>query len=133
MSALLTGAGFAAWSGERDGQAYVALNTSVARQVISDLTYLRENAHPQSVRLIVRWHEDNSILAKINNYFGAVPRVGDVFLLPPLEDDGTSDLSMHRNNVTDAVRLVNWGILGRPQGGEDHYTGRPVQVVEIVA
>jgi hypothetical protein len=34
--------------------------------------------------------------------------------------------------VTGAVRLVNWGILGRPQHGEDHYTGRPVQVVEVV-
>lgn len=80
------------------------------------------------MRLIIR--ENEGVVAEIGDYTGPVPRAGEYIFHPPLNDDGTSDLSLHGTNVM-SVKSVNYGIVTRPQHGEGHFVGRPVQIVEI--
>jgi hypothetical protein len=72
----------------------------------------------------------DGLVARVEGYRGPVPRMGEYIFHPPLDDDGTGDLTVHGTGVM-SVKSVTYGILTRPQHGEEYFTGRPVQVVEV--
>jgi hypothetical protein len=82
-----------------------------------------------SVRLIIM--QQGETVARIEDYDGPIPRVGEYFFHPPLDDDGTSDLTLHGTGIAGSAKTVTYGIYTRPRNGEAYFTGRPVQVVEI--
>lgn len=87
------------------------------------------------MRLIVResmYGEGDELVAIVEDYQGQLPRVGEYLILPPMTDDGTQDFAMNSWQANcKAVKRISWSILGRPQHGEDHFTGRQNQSVEI--
>jgi hypothetical protein len=82
-----------------------------------------------SVRLvIIQGHET---VARVEDYDGPVPRVGEYLFHPDLDDDGTSDMSLHGTGIAGCVKAVTWGLYTRPRNGEPYFTRRPVPVVEV--
>lgn len=80
------------------------------------------------MRLII--NSQDGLVARVDDYQGPVPRQGEYIFHPPFNDDGESDLHTHGNNVM-SVKTVTYGIITRPENGEEHFVGRPVQVVEV--
>lgn len=80
------------------------------------------------MKLIIR--EPDGLVAEVDDYDGPVPRPGEYIFHPPREDDGFSDLSLPGTNVM-MVKSVIYGIITRPRKGENHFVGRPCQIVEI--
>lgn len=139
----LTAAGFPAMRGSAGYPAYgtggeppewdndtlvVIMGADVAARLAAELADLREERRG-TVRLIIRGRE--GIVARVEDYRGPVPQAGQAVFHPSLGDDGTSDMSLHGNNVMN-VKSVIIGMIGRPQNGEAHFTGRPVTVVEVL-
>lgn len=82
-----------------------------------------------SVRLIViQGHET---VARVEDYDGPVPRVGDYLFHPDLDDDGTSDMTLQGTGIAGCVKTVTWGLYTRPSNGEAHFVKRAVPVVEV--
>ncbi len=82
-----------------------------------------------SVRLIVV--QAGETVARVEDYDGPVPRVGEYLFHPDLDDDGTSDMSLHGTGVAGSVKAVTYGVYTRPQDGEPYFVKRPVPVVEV--
>lgn len=82
-----------------------------------------------SVRLIVI--QGSETVARVEDYDGPVPRVGDYLFHPDLDDDGTQDMSLHATGIAGCVKAVTYGIYTRPGNGEAYFVGRPVSVVEV--
>jgi hypothetical protein len=82
-----------------------------------------------SVRLIViQGHET---VARVEDYDGPVPRVGDYLFHPDLDDDGTRDMALHSSGIAGCVKTVTWGLYTRPRNGEAYFVKRAAPVVEI--
>ena len=82
-----------------------------------------------SVRLVIM--QANETVARIEDYDGPVPRVGEYLFHPDLDDDGTRDMTLHGCGIAGSVKSVTYGIYTRPQNGEEYFVKRPVPVVEI--
>ena len=90
----------------------------------------RNGARAVSVRLVIMQQGD--LIARIEDYDGPIPRVGEYLFHPDLDDDGTRDMSLHNpTNIAGSVKSVIYGIYTRPRNGEDYFTGRPVRIVEV--
>jgi hypothetical protein len=94
---------------------------------MSENSQAAEDVRPGSVTLVITSAE--GLVGRIEDYRGPIPRRDEYIFHPPLDDDGTSDISVHAGVMS--VKSVTYGILTRPQHGEKHFTGRPVQVVEV--
>jgi hypothetical protein len=82
-----------------------------------------------SVRLIViQGHET---VARIEDYDGQVPRVGDYLFHPDPDDDGTCDMTLNGTGIAGCVKAVTWGLYTRPGNGEAYFVKRAVPVVEV--
>lgn len=81
--------------------------------------------------VLLRIMQQGEIVARVEDYDGPVPRVGEYFFHPDLDDDGTSDMTLHGTGVAGSVKSVTYGIYTRPQNGEDYFVKRPVPVVEV--
>lgn len=80
--------------------------------------------------MVLNIRSNEGLVGQIEDYAGPIPRAGEYIFHPPLHDDGISDLSVHGTSVM-SVKTVTYGILTRPSDGEKHFTGRPVQVIEV--
>jgi hypothetical protein len=81
-----------------------------------------------AVHLIVKQGPD--LIADVPDYDGPIPAVGTYLFHPPLhpKDEGTE----HWNGgIAGCVKTVTMAIYGRPQKGEDYFTGRNTNVVEV--
>jgi hypothetical protein len=82
-----------------------------------------------SIRLIViQGHET---VARVEDYDGPVPRVGDYLFHPDLDDDGTRDMTLRSTGIAGCVKAVTWGLYTRPSNGEAYFVKRAVPVVEV--
>lgn len=81
--------------------------------------------------VLLRIMQHGELVARIEDYDGPIPQQGDYLFNPDLDDNGTSDLTLHGAGIAGSVRCVTYGIYTRPQNGEPYFVGRPVKVVEI--
>jgi len=82
-----------------------------------------------SVLLVIM--QGGETVARLEDYDGPVPRVGEYFFHPDLLDDGTSDMTLHTTGIAGCVKTVTYGIYTRPRNGEKYFVKRPVPVVEV--
>jgi hypothetical protein len=77
------------------------------------------------MRLIIT--QGNELIAEVPDYEGPVPRAGE-YIHHPRNDEpepGMLDGIM-------SVKAVGYGIIARPQNGEDHFTGAAEPFVEVI-
>ncbi len=76
--------------------------------------------------------QEHQVVARVENYDGPVPRRGDYIYHPEQDDYGTSEAYGLAAGVAGCVKQVLFSIYSRPRSGEDHFTGRAVNTVEVV-
>jgi len=76
--------------------------------------------------------QENRIVARVESYDGPIPRQGDFIYHPDPEDYGTSEVYGLSHSIAGQVKQVIFSIYSRPRSGEDHFTGRAVNTVEVV-
>ena len=81
------------------------------------------------VRLIII--QEREVVARLEDYDGPIPRVGEYLFHPDLDDDGARDMSLHGTGIAGCVRAVTYGLYTRPRNGEPYFVKRPVPVVEV--
>lgn len=82
-----------------------------------------------SVLLVIK--QGGETVARLEGYDGPIPRVGEYFFHPDLDDDGTRDMTLHSAGIAGSVKTVTYGIYTRPRNGERYFVRRPVPVVEV--
>jgi hypothetical protein len=86
-----------------------------------------------STRLIVRQvtrGEGTKLIADVPDYDGPVPVAGQYIFHPPL-NPRASGLDSWDGGIAGCVRQVSLAIYGRPQNGENHFTGRNTNVIVV--
>jgi len=81
-----------------------------------------------SVRLIVK--QGGELIADVPDYDGPVPVKGQYIFHPPLYPE-KSERDHWDGGIAGCVRTVELAIYGRPQNGEDHFTGRNTNVIVV--
>lgn len=78
------------------------------------------------MKLIIVEAPGSTLVAQVDDYTGPIPRPGEYIVHPPLYPEEMQGMP----NVM-GVKTVTYGIISRPQNGEDHFVGSAEPYVEI--
>lgn len=82
------------------------------------------------MQLIIVESPGSTLVAKIDDYTGPIPHPGEYIFHPPLNPaENTADRAVHMNVMS--VKTVTYGIIARPDAGQDHFIGNAEPFVEV--
>lgn len=91
-----------------------------------------------STRLIVKQFtpgEGEQLIADVEDYDGPLPVVGTWLFHPPLHPRGDASdarTAFYNGGIAGCVKQVLLAAYGRPQNGEDHFTRRTTNIIEVI-